>query len=132
MQRRRHVRELDEVAEVLDRRVAAALVEVAHERRAVRRREHRVLAADGDAARRIARVLDEIARRARLDDAAAHAGRTAHALAVDVGAGGLPDGQRFRVVAVLDADFREDGVGVALDRREALLVQHLVARRSCA
>ena len=49
--RRRHVGELHEVAEILDGGVAAALVEVADEGRAVDRREHRVLAADRDVAR---------------------------------------------------------------------------------
>ena len=58
------VGELHEVAEILDARVAAALVEVADEGRAVGRREHRVLAADQHVAGGIARVLRELARRA--------------------------------------------------------------------
>ena len=40
--------------------------------------------------------------------------------------------QRLGVVAVVDADLRQDGVGVALDEREPLFVEHLVDSRSCA
>ena len=60
------------------------------------------------------------------DDAPAHAARTAYTLPVDLGAGGLPDLQRFGILAVIDADFRQDGVDVALDEREALFVHYLV------
>ena len=81
------VGELHEVAEVLDRPVAAPVVEVADERRAVGGREDRVAAADLDVVGRVARDLRERRRRRRLDDAAAQAAREAHALAVDVGAG---------------------------------------------
>ena len=57
--RRRHVGELHEIAEILDRAVAAALVEVAHEGRTVDRREHGGVAADLDRALGVARVLRE-------------------------------------------------------------------------
>ena len=87
VQERRHVRQLDEVAEVLDRPVAAAVVEIADERRAVRGREHRVGAADLDVVRRVAGDLRERRRRRRLDELAAEPTREAHALAVDVGPG---------------------------------------------
>ena len=73
MQVRRGVRELHEVAEVLDRPVPAPLVHVQHERRAVRRREHRVHATDLDVVRRVARVLRERRGRARLDRSSAPA-----------------------------------------------------------
>ena len=98
VQRVRHVGELDEVAEVLDAGVAAAFVEVVYERRAVGRREHRRVAADVHAARRVARVLDEFARRRALHERATHAAREAHALAVDVGAGRLPELQGLGIL----------------------------------
>ena len=88
VQVRRHVGELHEVLEVLERGVAAAVVEVVDERRAVVGREHRVRAADLDAVRRVARVLGVLARARSPDDLAAQAAREAHALAVDVRAGG--------------------------------------------
>ena len=88
--RRRHVGELHEVAEILDGGVAAALVEVADEGRAVDRREHRVVAADRDVALGIARVLDVFARRGLLDDRARQAAREMDARALDIGAGLLP------------------------------------------
>ena len=122
---RRLVGQLHEVAEVLDRAVAPAAVEVAHERRAVVRREDRVRAADLDAVRLVAGELGELARRARLDDPAAHAAREADALAVDVGAGLADQAQGVRVATELDPDLLEDRVGVVLDERQALLVEHL-------
>ncbi len=73
VQERRHVRELHEVPEVLDRAVAAAAVEVAHERRSVGRREHGRVAAEVHGVRRVARELVELARGGRLDQLAAPA-----------------------------------------------------------
>ena len=125
------VGELDEIAEILDSRVAAAFVEIAHERRAIGRSEYRVLAADDHAARRIARVLREFARRGALYERTAHAAGEMHPLALDVGAGGLPDFERLGIVAKIDADLLENGVGVVLHQREAFLVQDLVVRESC-
>ena len=119
------VGQLHEVAEVLDRAVAPAAVEVAHERRAVVRGEDRVHPADLDVALRVARVLGELARRGRLDDLAAHPAREADALAVDVGAGVAEQAERVGVAAELDADLLEDRVGVVLDEREALLAEDL-------
>ena len=49
-----------------------------------------------------------------------------HALALDVGAGVLPQLQRLRVVAEDDADLFQHRVGILLDEGEALLVEHLV------
>ena len=121
----RDVGQLHEVAEVLDRAVAPAAVEVAHERRAVVRREDRVHPADLDVPLRVARVLGELARRGRLDDLAAHPAREADPLAVDVGAGVAQQAEGVGVAAELEADLLEDRVGVVLDEREALLVEDL-------
>ncbi len=125
---RRHVGQLHEVAEVLDRAVPAAAVQVADERRAVVRGEHRVHAADLDVPLGVARVLGELARRARLDDRAAHPAREADALALDVGAGLAEQPERVRVAAELETDLLEDRVGVVLDERQALVAEDLERR----
>ena len=49
-----------------------------------------------------------------------------HALALDVGAGVLPQRQRLGIVAEIDADLLEHRVGIGLDQRQAFLVEHLV------
>ena len=120
-----HVGQLHKVLEVVQGGVAAAFVEVAHKGRAVRRREHGVFAADDHVVRRVAGVLREFARCAGLHDGAAHAARKAHALAGDLGTGFAPDVQGLGVVAEIDADFFQDGVGVALDRGQAFFIEHL-------
>ena len=84
---RRGVGQLHQVAEVLDRAVAPAAVEVADERRAVVRGEDRVHPADLDVPLRVAGELGELARGRGLDDPAAHPAREADPDAVDVGAG---------------------------------------------
>src|SRR4029077_441644 len=76
-----------EVPEVLDRAVAPAAVEVAHERRAVVRDEDRMHPADLDVPRRVPGVLGVLARGGRLDDLPAHPTREAHPDAVEVCAG---------------------------------------------
>ena len=119
------VGQLHEVAEVLDRAVAAAAVEVAHERRAVVRGEDRMHAADLDVARRVPRVLGELAWRGRLDDRAAQPARETDPLPVDGRAGLTEDPQGIGVAAELEADLLEDRVGVVLDERQALLVEDL-------
>ena len=121
------VGQFDEVLEVFDGGVAAAFVEVAHEGGAVGGGEHGVGPANDHVALRVACVLREDARRAGLHDLAAHAAREAHALALDVGAGVLQDLQRLRVVAEIDADFFQDGVGVVFDDGQAFFAHHLKA-----
>jgi len=112
----------------LDAGVAPALVEVAHERRSVGGREHRAVAADHHVARGVARVLREFLRRRAPHDAAAHAARKAHPLALDVRARLLPDLERLRIVAEIDADLFKDRVGVVLEEFESLAPQHFVIR----
>ena len=128
VQRVRHVGELHEVAEVLDARVATALVEVAHEGRAVGRREHRRIAADAHIARRVAGDLRELAGRMLLDQFAAHAARESHAFAVDLRARFAEDVEDLGILAELDTGLLEDAVGIAFDDREPRIVQHLEAR----
>ncbi len=116
---RASVGQLHEVAEVLDRAVAPAVVEVAHERRAVVRREDRVRRRRSATFRsRVAGVLGELARRGRLDDLAAHAAREADPLALRRRRRPSRNRrERVRVAAELDADLLEDRVGVVLDER---------------
>src|SRR5581483_6620987 len=125
VQVRREVRELDDVAEVLDRPVPASAVEVAHERRPVRGSEHGRVAPDPNAVGRVPRLLDELRRRARLHDAPAHPPREPNALALNVGAGLSQRGERLGIAAELDADALEDRVRVVLDQLEPLLGEHL-------
>jgi hypothetical protein len=87
-----------------------------------------LLAADDDIAHRVARVLRELARCGGLHQLAAHAARESHAFALHVGAGRLEQRQRLRVVAEVDADLLQDGVGVVLEQLEAVVAQHFVAR----
>ena len=124
---RRHVGELDEVAEVPDRGIAPPAVEVPHEGRAIDRGEDRGIAADLDAAFRVAGVLGE-ARRRGPDQGAAEAPGEADPFAGHVGAGLPPHRQRLQVVAELDADLLEHGIGIALDEGEGFLIQRLEDR----
>ena len=128
VQRVRHVSELHEVLEVVDTGVAATLVEVAHEGRAVGRREHRGIAADPQVAGGVARDLGELAWRVLLDERAAHARRKAYAFAVDLRACLVEDIEDFGVLAELYAGLLEDAVRVPLDDGESFVAQHLEAR----
>ena len=78
----RRIGQLDEVLEILERAVAAALVDIGDEGRAIGGREHGRVAADLHGAGRIAGMLDEFARAGALDDGADEAARRADAKAV--------------------------------------------------
>ena len=107
------VRELHEVPEVLERPVAAPVVEVADERAAVVRARGPCTGSPIWTLRcRVAGVLGVRLRRARLDDLAAHAARELDQLALDVRAGVRERLQRLRVAAEDDPDLLEDRVGV--------------------
>jgi len=94
--------------------------------RAVGGREHRAVATDHHVVRGIARVLREFLRRGAAHDGATHAAREVHPLALDVRARVLPQLQRLRIVAEVDADLLEDGVGIVLEELEALGAEYLV------
>ena len=85
----RHVRELDEVDEVGERRVAPAAFEVGDEGRAADGREHRGVAAEAHGARGVA-CMDLEGRGRGREQRAAEAAREAHAFALHIGAGGAP------------------------------------------
>src|SRR5579871_2988255 len=70
-------------------------------------------------------MLHEFLRSRPLHDRATHAAREVHALTLDVGAGLLPDLDRLGVVAKIDADLLEDGIGVALEQLKSFLAEHL-------
>jgi len=123
----RCLRELHEIAEILDRAVAAAVVEIHHEGRAVSRSKHHRLAADFDRARRVARVLREDRRRG-LQHLAQQARFEPDQRVVDICAGAPPMIQRHRVIAELDADFSEDRIGRRLDADEIFFRQDVVGR----
>ena len=72
MQPGRGLRQLHEIAEILDGAVAATTVEIHHEGRTVSRRENNAFAADQNRLRRVARMLHELRRRG-LQDFAQHA-----------------------------------------------------------
>src|SRR5262249_23951922 len=76
--------------------------------------------------RGVARVLREFPRRGVADDRAAHPAWKAHALALDIRAGILPQLQRLRIVAEGDADLLEEGVGIVLEQLEPLWAEHPV------
>ena len=126
----RQVCELHEVAEVFDCRVAPALVEVANERGAIRRHEHRVRATDACAPFRVARVLDELGRRRIGDEPPGETTRNPDPLTLNVGAGAAPERQCLGVVPELDADFLENRLRVVLDDLQALGGQHVVDRHA--
>ena len=127
VQPRRVVRQLDEVLEVGERAVAAPTGQIADERRAVRRRQHHVVAADLHRLRRVARQLGELARRGRAQRPHV-TGVEVNGDAVDRGAGVAEQLQRLGVVADLDAHLGEHPVGLGLDQRQALLAEQLVRR----
>ena len=97
------------------------------ERRAVVRREHHRVAADDDVALGIARVLHILRRRGGAE-LSRQTARKAHPLALDVAAGAAKELERAGKVAKLDADFLQQRVGVALDRRETLFAEHFGQR----
>ena len=124
---RGQVRELVELVQIVEGAVAAPVVEVEHERGAVGRHEQHVAPADGDAALGVARREGEGLRRLR-DQLHEQRAVDAHAPAVDVGAGLLPESDRLLVPEV-DPDLFEDPHRGVMDAFESFLVEHLVARQ---
>jgi hypothetical protein len=122
--------QLHEVLEVLDRAVAAASVDVVHERRAVDGSEHGPVAADFDIAGGIAGMLGVGRRRGAAEGAGEALGK-ADAATLTVGAGGREQSVRARIVAELDADFLQDRLGVGLDDGERLFTEE-IGRRNVA
>ena len=124
--RRRQVGELVELVQVGERAVAALVVEVVDERRAVGRRERDLVAADLGAALGVARVHGEAARVLR-DQVHEQLAGDAHPVALDLGAGVAPHPDRL-VVAEVDPDLLQDLERGLVDQLEALVVEDLVHR----
>ena len=125
MHRRCHIGELHEIAEILDRRIAAVAFEVTHEGRAIDRREDRRLPANVNAALRVARMPGEFLWRGLQQFAAKTLGEM-YALATNIRTGVLPELERFRVLTELDADFLQNAIGIVFDQAEAFLIQNFV------
>ena len=119
--------EFDEILEVLDRPVAAPLVEIVDEGRAVIGREHHRVAADDDVAFGISRMLHVTRRRGRAK-LSRQAPRKPHALALDVAARRAEEVERAGEVAKFDADLLQERLRVALDDFEPLRAQHFGER----
>ena len=124
VERRQHLREAVEVVEVDERAVAAHVVEVAHIGRAVHRNEDLVPAAHLHGTLGVPRMKGELRGRARNER---HEKSTidAHAGALYVGAGLLPQGGRL-IVAELAAHLLEDLEGLVVDQFHGLVRQDLV------
>src|ERR1700722_14759755 len=117
---RAHVGELDEILEVLERPVAAALVEGMEEWGAVIGRKHHCVTADRDVALGIARMLHVLRRRGGAQGPRQAAGK-ARPFALDVATRVAKEFERARELAKLDANLFEQRLSVALDRLESLL-----------
>ena len=122
-----HVGQLHQCFEVGQRGVAAAFIVGAVKRWAVNRGEDRALAADFDVAGRVAGVLGE-GRRRRLAQLTDHALGEADAGGVclafgegDIGPLFPPSVDGVCIFGDVDADLLQDGLGVGLDQRQALL-----------
>ncbi len=122
------VRQLHEVPEVVDRAVAAALVDVVDEGRAVGGHEHGGVATDLHAVFRIASVVCVDGGSVGCDDLPAHAPGEPHPLAVHLGTRRPQEFEGARVVPEVDAEFLEDRVGVLLDQGQAVLGHDLERR----
>ena len=122
-----HIAQLHEIAEILDGRITAATFGIAHEGRAVDRRQHQIATADLDIALGVAGVLGERPRRG-LGQLARQPTGNMHPLAPHIGACGFPQLQRGRVLDEIDADFFQHRLGVVLDDLKRFFVQNLEIR----
>jgi hypothetical protein len=130
VQPRGRLRQLHEVAEILDRAVPAALVEVHDERAAVGRREDHVPAADPHVVGRVAGNLRELGR-CGLQNLAQHPGFELQPpdIGRDLGhiGAGLPvKPHRLGILAQFDADLGQDAIGGRLDARQAFVGQDVI------
>ncbi len=120
-----HVDQLDDVAEVLHRPVAAATVEIGDEGRPIVRGEHGAVAANTHRALRVAGVLDELRRSRRLDNLAAQTLGELDEFAFDGRPGIAPQVECVGVLLERDADLGQDPFGVVFDLLGCCLGQHI-------
>ena len=98
----RHVRQLDEIPEVLNGRIASALVQIVDKGRAVGGHQHGILAADHHTALRVSGVLGVAGGCAGLDDRSTEPGGEAHPGAVDLGPGVPEQVQHLGIIEEVD------------------------------
>ena len=113
--------ELDEADKVLVGGVTAPVYLVMHKGRAPGRAEDGSAAAHAHGICRIASQLRVFGRCCRFDNFAAKPCLEADAFAVHIAASRLKYCQRFRIVPEFHARFRENMVGIGLDRLETFL-----------
>ena len=121
------MRELVKGVQVVEGAVAAPVVEVEHERRAVGRHERHRAPANRDAAfgiagregERLGRLRHQVHQQRPID---------AHAVPLDVGTRILPVPDRL-VVPKVDADLLENPHRGVVDALETFFVEHLVVRQ---
>jgi hypothetical protein len=121
------LRQLDEVAEILDRAEAAAAVQIHHEGAAVGGCEDHGFPTDFNVVRGIPGVLREL-RGGRLQHLAQQARRELDQVALHIRPGPAPMVQRHGVVAELDPGLGQDAVGGVLDPDQVFLGQDVVGR----
>ncbi len=124
----RHVGELDKIAEILERRVAAPGLDVMNERRSITGCKNTGRPANLEVAGGIPRVLGETARRLGTYNFPAKAPGKADPLAVDLRPRSREPIQRAGKAPKVDPHLFEDGLGVGLDLREPVLGEDLKRR----
>ncbi len=127
---RRHVVELLQCVQIVERRVTPLAVEVAHERGAVGRRHHGMAVADRDRALGIARVV-HVRRRDLADQFEQFVAAETHEIAVDLGAGPAPQLERLGILE-LDADLLDHAHREVVDPLDALAVGDFHQRDAAA
>ena len=116
-----------EVAEILDRRIAATTVEIVNERRSETRAEDHRIAAHTNAVFGIAGVLDKRSGR-RANPVAAPAGIEPDAFAIDARTCCPEDLQGLGVSPKLHADLVQDSIGVAFDDHGRVRIEEIEHR----
>ena len=111
-------------SKILELGVAAPLLDVVDEGRAVDGRKDEIAAAHLDRSLGIACELREGGWGGR-HQVTREPAREAHPLAVDIGAGILEELERFRILAEIDPDLLEDRFRVLLDQRQPLIAEEV-------
>ncbi len=124
---RTEIRELDEILEIFERAVAAALVEIVDERRAIVGSEHHRIAAYEHVALGVARMLHILRRRCGAE-APCQAPREPHSFALDIATSVAKQLKRTGKFAKLDANFLKQRLSVTLDRLQPLLAHKFSER----
>ena len=111
-------------SKILELGVAAPLLDVVDEGRAIDRRKDEIAAAHLDRSLGIARELREGGWGGR-HQVTREPAREAHPLTVDIGAGILEELERFGILAEIDPDLLEDRLRVLLDQSQPLIAEEV-------